>query len=169
MSLHRSHFERVLRERAIYVLAIFVATRLGHGADHVPRSRVTGGPRQTHFSSVAAHSDVGGTSVRGTLNHCPHVTVEVTPLLAYTFQYVQVHAMSSDPEGDALTFQWTADPLDGRFANPNAVLTGYVCGSEGDKRLSVRVTDARGCAVTRHVKITCVRPTVGALRGRRAL
>lgn len=157
MSLPRHHFERVLREQALYLLVIIVATSAGHGDPRVERGLAARYAQSARSTSVVAQSNVVDAVLQATLNHCPHVTLEATPVLAYTFQQVRVHSMSFDPEGDALTYEWSARP-DGSFASPRAILTAYQCRSEGVKHIAVRVTDARGCTSTREVQVTCVPP-----------
>ena len=167
MSLPRHHFERVLREQALYVLVIIVATRAGHGDPRVEGELAARYGQSAHSASVVAHSNVVDAVLQATLNHCPHVTLEATPVLAYTFQQVRVHSMSFDPEGDALTYEWTARP-DGTFASSRAILTAYQCRSEGVKHIAVRVSDERGCTSTREVQVTCVPPSFRSSAGRAA-
>ncbi|MEY4508681.1 MAG: hypothetical protein RLZZ450_803 [Pseudomonadota bacterium] len=149
------------------MLVIILATRVSHGDPHVETGLAARYAQPAPSTSVVAYSTGLDTVLHATLNHCPHVTVEATPVLAYTFQQVRVHSMSFDPEGDALTYEWIARP-DGTFASPRAILTTYQCGSEGVKELAARVTDARGCTSIRKVRIRCVPPGFRSSVGRPA-
>jgi hypothetical protein len=83
---------------------------------------------------------------------------------------VRVLSQTVDPEGDALSFAWSAGP-DGRIADPTLRMTFYRCSSAGRKQLALRVTDTRGCSATGQLEVTCIEPTPAArsaaLRARR--
>ena len=90
-----------------------------------------------------------------TINHCPHVMLEATPVTAFVHGAIRVVSQSVDPEGDATTLVWSARP-DGAFVNPAWRMTEYRCASEGTKTIHLRVRDAPGCHATGQLEVTCV-------------
>ena len=85
---------------------------------------------------------------------------------------VQLTCSASDPDGDALSYHWTAPCGGGRFSNPYALHPVYTASSSGscedeDVVLTLAVTDACGASASdsmiAHVKsATNVPPTVKA-------
>ena len=90
-----------------------------------------------------------------TINYCPHVALEATPLSAFVHGGIRVLSQSVDPEGDATTLVWSAEP-DGAFVNPAWRMTEYRCASAGTKTIFLQVRDAPGCRSTGQVSVTCV-------------
>jgi hypothetical protein len=90
-----------------------------------------------------------------TINHCPHVALEATPLRAFAHGEIRVLSQSVDPEGDATTLVWSAEP-DGVFVNQTWRMTEYRCASAGTKTIHLQVRDAPGCRATGQVAVTCV-------------
>jgi hypothetical protein len=89
------------------------------------------------------------------VNHCPHVTLEATPLSAFVHGEIRVLSQSVDPDGDATGLVWSAEP-DGTFANPEWRMTEYRCASAGAKTLVLHVHDALGCRSSGRAQVTCI-------------
>jgi outer membrane protein OmpA-like peptidoglycan-associated protein len=69
-----------------------------------------------------------------------------------------LRARASDPDGDTLTYRWTA-PV-GTFSTPNAATTNWTAPAdfEGTVPLTVTVTDGRGGSASATVNVQVVRP-----------
>jgi hypothetical protein len=109
--------------------------------------------------SLVAHDRSAYPQIQGqivaTINYCPHVALEATPLSAFVHGTIRVLSQSVDPEGDATTLVWSAEP-DGIFVNPAWRMTEYRCASTGTKTIFLQVRDAPGCRATGQVEVTCV-------------
>lgn len=98
--------------------------------------------------------DRGDIDINGKFNPCPVIQFGIaTPSTAAVGESVSVSVTASDPEGDPLTYAWTA--TDGTFANPAAPSTSYTCMSPGSKNLTATVSDNRGCDETVGLRVSC--------------
>jgi glucose/arabinose dehydrogenase len=87
-------------------------------------------------------------------NQQPRANAQATPTsgntpLAVTFN----GAMSSDPDGDAISYAWDLD-ADGAFDDSTSANPTWVYTARGTYQVRLRVTDARGAAATDSVAIT---------------
>ena len=55
-------------------------------------------------------------------------------------QSVNLHAIASDPDGDTLSYSWTASPDVGSFSNPNAAQTTWTAPNSGTGTVTLTVT-----------------------------
>ena len=70
---------------------------------------------------------------------------------------VAVTASAADPDGDALSYRWSAAA--GSFANAGGKETQFVCPSTpGDVVLTITVTDGHGGTASDSITIQCVAP-----------
>ena len=68
---------------------------------------------------------------------------------------VDVSAEASDPDGDVMTFRWSAP--EGSFADPAAAHTTFTCPTApGVVPVTVAVTDARGAVARDTITVNCV-------------
>ena len=95
------------------------------------------------------------------VNHCPMVSVAVSPPTAHVGDSLALSVVASDADPtDKLTYSWTAGA--GAFADANAAKTVYTCGSVGGSQvLSLTVSDG-ACSVVRKVEVYCYATDGGA-------
>jgi Bacterial Ig domain len=68
---------------------------------------------------------------------------------------VEVTAEAFDPDGDAMSFKWTAPA--GHFANPLAQHTEFTCPSApATVPVTIAVTDANGAVARETITVHCV-------------
>jgi hypothetical protein len=128
----------------------------GHGKPNRDAAVDPSTGRDAAVSCSAAAADEGcGVVIHGEFNQCPRVSFDASPIQVSMTRAVTVSSMSVDPEGDALSYQWTAEP-DGEFDDASGLLTQYHCQSMGRKTLQLTVLDARGCDSQGELEVTCV-------------
>jgi peptidoglycan-associated lipoprotein len=82
--------------------------------------------------------------------------IQANPPVVEPGQSTNLSATATDPEGDALTYRWTAPS--GVFSNPNALSTIWTAPNvEGNVPLTLTVTDNRGGSATSTITIPVVR------------
>ena len=96
-----------------------------------------------------------GAQLQLEVNNCPRVALDVTPVRALLDQPVRVSSRSEDADGDALSYEWLAEP-DGDYADPSEPATDYLCESLGRKTLQLLATDEHGCEASAEVEVSCV-------------
>jgi hypothetical protein len=143
--------------RLSVVCLLLVPASCRGGGKHHPRDAATdpSTPDGGVQCSAEAAEEGCGVVIRGEFNQCPRVSFEASPVQTRLDQGVLVSSMSVDPEGDALSFQWAAEP-DGHFDDPAALMTNYRCESIGRKTIQLTVLDARGCDSQGELEVTCV-------------
>lgn len=88
-----------------------------------------------------------------TVDRCPTVLAAASPSMTTLDKAVAVDATADDPDGDALTYAWTAPT--GTFAMATAASTTYTCAKAGDVMLTVTVSDRR-CDGQAAIPFTCL-------------
>ena len=88
-----------------------------------------------------------------TVDRCPTVLAAASPSMTTLDRTVAVDATADDPDGDPLTYLWSAPS--GMFATPTAASTSYRCAKAGDVMLTVTVSDRR-CDGQAAVPFTCL-------------
>jgi peptidoglycan-associated lipoprotein len=92
-------------------------------------------------------------------NRPPTVTAQCNPCTVEVGQSSTVTATAQDPDGDPLTYQWTAPQ--GTLANPTQVQSLWTAPQqEGTVPVTVTVNDGRGGTASATTNITVVRPAV---------
>jgi len=88
-------------------------------------------------------------------NTCPVLTqASVSPMRVSVGGDVEVSAVATDIDGDDIVYLWTGSG--GTFADPAAPSTTYTCEAAGSQSITITVSDAGSCSVTRSAQITCV-------------
>ena len=99
----------------------------------------------------------GGVRVDGEFNICPYITwADASPLTTSVGNNIDLFAMATDDEGDAITYMWSSGS--GTIANPMAASTTYTCTEVGADTITILVTDDEGtyCMDMHDFPITCV-------------
>jgi outer membrane protein OmpA-like peptidoglycan-associated protein len=92
-------------------------------------------------------------------NRPPTVVARCEPCTVEVGKASTVTADASDPDGDTLTYQWSAPT--GSLTNPTARQTPWTCpAQEGPVQLTVQVSDGKGGTASANVTIQCIRPAV---------
>jgi len=91
----------------------------------------------------------GSIAIDAAVNHCPTIRAEGNMIDVHTWQYT---IFWNDPDGDPLTFHWTA--TGGQLSNPDASETTYTCGPSGVQTIVATVSDGM-CMDTWTVMATC--------------
>jgi outer membrane protein OmpA-like peptidoglycan-associated protein len=92
-------------------------------------------------------------------NRPPTVTAQCNPCTVEVGRTSTVTAQAQDPDGDALTYRWSAPT--GSFANPADRQTVWTAPNQpGPVQVTVTVSDGRGGTASANVTIQVVRPTV---------
>ena len=82
--------------------------------------------------------------------------ITANPPVVEPGQTTNLSATATDPDGDPLTFRWTAPA--GTFSNPNALNTVWTApNTPGNQTLTLTVTDPRGGSATSTITIPVVR------------
>ena len=98
-------------------------------------------------------------------NRPPTVQARCEPCTVQVGQTSTVTADAQDPDGDPLTYRWTAPS--GSFQNPADRQTVWTAPQqEGPVQTTVTVNDGRGGTASSQVTIQVVRPPVLELTGR---
>jgi peptidoglycan-associated lipoprotein len=89
-------------------------------------------------------------------NRSPTASVTANPPVVEPGGNTNLSAQATDPDGDPLTFRWTAPS--GTFSNPNAPNTTFTApNTEGNVPVQLAVQDNRGGATTASITIPVVR------------
>jgi hypothetical protein len=147
------------RLQSVLPFAVSGALLLASACHHKPR-------HDRDASTHPAGSDAGcvdpndtrctdGVLIRASINACPQAAFSATPIQARLEQPIIVNSRTVDPEGDALSFAWSAEP-DGKFDNPGAPATYYRCASLGRKTLTFQIGDDYDCESTAIGEVNCV-------------
>jgi peptidoglycan-associated lipoprotein len=92
-------------------------------------------------------------------NRGPSVIANCNPCTVEPGQTSNLSATGTDPDGDPLTYQWTA-PL-GNFSNPNVPNTVWTApNQEGNTQATVTARDSRGATASGTVNLQVVRRAV---------
>jgi outer membrane protein OmpA-like peptidoglycan-associated protein len=92
-------------------------------------------------------------------NRPPTVVARCEPCTVEVGKTSTVTADATDPDGDQLTYRWTAPS--GTLTNPTARQTPWTCpAQEGPVQLTVQVSDGKGGTASANVTIQCIRPAV---------
>ena len=79
------------------------------------------------------------------VNQAPVVSIRQTNEIVKTNEEIEVAGLGVDPEGDVITWKWSADR--GSFYNPNGQQTTYTApASSGTVRLTLTGTDSKGAS-----------------------
>lgn len=90
-------------------------------------------------------------------NRSPSVTASCSPCTVNTGQASTLRATASDPDGDSLTYRWTAPQ--GTFSNSTASSTTWTAPNDpANITVTVTVQDGRGGSATATVSLQVVRP-----------
>jgi outer membrane protein OmpA-like peptidoglycan-associated protein len=90
-------------------------------------------------------------------NRPPTVKARCEPCVVEVGRTSTVTADANDPDGDALTYKWSAPT--GSFANPAERQTIFTCPTTpGSVPVSVAVTDGKGGSASDQITIQCVAP-----------
>ncbi len=96
----------------------------------------------------------GQVTVEGELNVCPDVNfLFVAPLQTAVGGPISVEADAEDPDGDTITFVWSA--TDGSFADEEAAATSYTCSAPGEQTITVTINDGGNCATMHQAVVNC--------------
>jgi len=99
----------------------------------------------------------GGVRVNGEFNICPVLRwADVSPLQTSVGNDIDLFAMATDEEGDAIAYMWSSGS--GIIVDPMAASTTYTCTEVGGDEITILVTDDGGtyCMDMHTVPITCV-------------
>jgi hypothetical protein len=100
---------------------------------------------------------LGGVRVNGKFNICAELEKAiVSPLQTSVGNEIDLSALTSDAEGDAVTIVWSASG--GEIADANANDTTYTCGEVGEQSITISVSDDEFvyCMDEWTVPVTCV-------------
>ncbi len=107
--------------------------------------------------SCKAPRRFGAVRANGEFNICPVLMwADVSPLETSVGNDIDLSAVASDEEGDAIAYMWSSGS--GLIANPTAASTTYTCTEVGNDVIVILVTDDDGayCMDMHSVPITCV-------------
>lgn len=96
----------------------------------------------------------GQVTVNGELNVCPDVNfLFVAPLQTAVGGPISVEADAEDPDGDTITFVWSA--TDGSFADEESAATSYTCSAPGEQTITVTINDGGNCTTMHQAVVNC--------------
>jgi hypothetical protein len=109
-------------------------------------------------------SDAGTVIINGGTNVCPQIaSATVSPAETTVGHTMALAAVGSDPDGDALTYAWTASGP-GRISNAGASNATFTCTGVGAATVTVVVSDGdHGCDATQSYPVSCDSTNVLAL------
>lgn len=97
----------------------------------------------------------GTVAVNGEVNFCPtrpSITASASTS-SVDGEAIALNGYATDPDGDALTYSWSA--TSGNFTEPNAAATNFTCSSQGDATLTLKADDQHGCVKETSVTVAC--------------
>jgi secreted PhoX family phosphatase len=97
----------------------------------------------------------GNVNLDGEVNFCP-TRPSITASASTTSvngDAVSLNGYASDPQGDALTYSWTASS--GKFDDANTPATSYRCTVTGEATLTLTADDGRGCTKSTSLTVAC--------------
>lgn len=150
----------------------YVASARAEATDHqsvcegsLPVKVTKGAIARVHVAAMCRGS--GGHVVVGIGVNChatPLVDFLVSPVSAHVGEVVVGRASPLRQDGGALTYAWTAPS--GTFADAKASQTAFTCALPGPVEVSLKVTDAEGCAQSHSAMVTCLAVPDGGLDAR---
>lgn len=134
---------------------------LGHPDDHGQSVRAIMNGHDDNNTDDLQTDDINGVrAIYGsstTSNRAPTVTVSCSPCTVNTGQGSTLRATASDPDGDSLTYRWTAPQ--GTFSSATSASTTWTAPNDpANLAVTVTVQDGRGGSATASVSLQVVRP-----------
>lgn len=143
------------------------ALGLGHPDDHGQSVTAIMNSRVSNIDSLQADDTNGARAIYGgsappptnnpppPANRVPTVTASCNPCTVGTGQTTSLSASASDPDGDPLSYQWTASQ--GTFSNSNGANTVWTAPAQtGNVTATITVQDGRGGRATASVTLQVV-------------
>ena len=121
------------------------ALGLGHPDEHGQSVRAIMNSQTSNVDSLQTDDTDGARAIYGAPpvpNSAPTVTASCNPCMVETGQTTNLSAAATDPDGDSLTYQWSAPQ--GTFSDPNAASTLWTPSDPGNVTVTVTVEDGRG-------------------------
>ena len=147
--------------KSVVPFGVCGALLVSSACHHKPRHRrdastdPVGGSDAGLCGADASNGCTNGIFINASLNTCPRASFGATPTQARLEQPILVMSRTVDPEGDRLTFAWSAEP-DGKFDDPGAPSTYYRCESLGRKTLRFEISDDYDCDSMIEGEVNCV-------------
>jgi hypothetical protein len=92
-------------------------------------------------------------------NFCAEVDFfYVAPLQAGVGEAILLEGNASDPEGDSVSYSWTAS--EGEVQDPEAEKTSYICVIPGMVELTLTLNAGTPCKSSDVVQVSCVAPAL---------
>ncbi len=134
------------------------ALGLDHPDEHSQSVSAIMNSRSSDIDTVQSDDIAGARFLYGTAtssNRSPSVTASCNPCRVQTGRATTISASGSDPDGDSLTYRWTASA--GTIASASATSTTYTApGQSGNVTVTATVSDGRGGSASSSVTIEVV-------------